>query len=92
MTAPYIGITTYGENEERQFVLPREYVDSIRCAGGIPILITPGETQLTKIIDQLDSLILAGGGDLNPEYYSGEHHASIYIVAQQNHDHNHNNK
>ncbi len=83
MASPLIGITTYGQNEEKHFTLPREYVDSVRRAGGIPFLITPGETNLETVFSHLDGLILAGGGDLDPDYYDGNQHESIYMLDQE---------
>ena len=77
-----IGITTYGSNDaaKPEFTLPRDYVDSVRRAGGIPLLISPGETRLADLLSQLDGLILAGGGDLDPALYGGAQHESIYMV------------
>ena len=80
MSDALIGITTYGQNEERHFPLPREYVDSVRRAGGLPMLIPPGESRIEKILETVDGLILAGGGDLDPLHYNGEHHESIYMI------------
>ena len=80
MSAPLIGITTYGEDEQRQFPLPREYVDSVRRAGGIPILLPPGEPRLGELFALLDGLILAGGGDLEPAVYGGADHETVYMT------------
>eukprot|EP00913_Durusdinium_trenchii_P008872 g8338.t1 len=77
---PLIGITTYGQNDERHFTLPREYVDSVRRAGGIPLLITPGETAFDLLLSKLDGVILAGGGDIGPACYAGDDHATVYHV------------
>ncbi len=38
---PLIGITTYGRDESNKFTLPSEYVDAVRRAGGIPVLLPP---------------------------------------------------
>ncbi len=80
MQPPIIGITTYGVDEERKFTLPREYVDSVRRAGGVPLLITPGETRIDEVLSLLDGVILAGGGDIDPAEYAGNHHESIYSL------------
>jgi putative glutamine amidotransferase len=79
-TSPLIGITTYGRNQENRFTLPAEYVDGVRRAGGIPLLIPPGETQFEKLFPHLDALILTGGGDLAPELYGGRPHETIYSI------------
>lgn len=79
-TSPRIGITTYGRDEGNRFPLPGEYVDAVRRAGGVPLLIPPGESRLGDILSLLDGLVLAGGGDLNPALYGGTMHETIYMV------------
>ena len=80
---PFIGITTYGQNDERHFTLPREYVDSVRRAGGIPLLISPGETEIERLLSKLDGVILTGGGDIAPHRYGSEGHETIYMVDEE---------
>lgn len=80
MSAPIIGITTYGRNEKNHFTLPAEYIESVRRAGGIPVLIPPGEDRTNDLLKRLDGLILAGGGDLDPKCYQGEPHQTIAMV------------
>ena len=82
-SAPFIGITTYHRNENNAFTLPAEYVDSIRRAGGIPILVPPGENQLDKLLSHLDGLILSGGGDVDPTLYGGQPHQTVYNVSPE---------
>ncbi len=77
---PLIGITTYGRDAENHFSLPGEYVDAVRRAGGIPVLIPAGETQIDALLQRLDGLILAGGGDVDPELYAGNQHIEIYMI------------
>ncbi len=80
MTQPLIGITTYGRDEENKVSLPAEYSDAVRRAGGIPLLIPPGEQRWEELLLHLDGLILAGGGDLDPELYAGYRHETIYML------------
>ncbi len=80
MAAPLIGITTYGRDEENKFPLPCEYVDAVRRAKGIPVLLPPGETAVEGLLDGMDGLILAGGGDLDPDCYGGQQHETIYMT------------
>ncbi|HXF63671.1 MAG TPA: gamma-glutamyl-gamma-aminobutyrate hydrolase family protein [Caldilineaceae bacterium] len=77
---PLIGITTYGRNEEGDYTLPAEYVDAVRRAGGIPLLIPPGEPNLEPVLAVLDGLVLSGGGDLDPSHYASAGHPAIYMV------------
>jgi len=80
MHLPLIGITTYGRDDHDTFSLPAAYVDAVRRAGGIPVLIPPGEAHLALLMARLDGLILAGGGDIDPAHYNGQEHATIYMV------------
>ena len=46
--APRIGITTYAVNSSGDIPLPHQYVSSVRRAGGIPLLIAPGEPRVDR--------------------------------------------
>jgi len=80
---PVIGITTYGRDERNQFVLPSEYVDAVRRAGGLPILLPPGEVAVDDWLALADGIILAGGGDVAPSQYDGAAHETIYMVDEE---------
>ena len=82
MTArhPIIGITTYGRNADNRYTLPTEYIDAVRAAGGVPVLLPPGEQNVDTMIAALDGLVLAGGGDIHPGLYGGEMHELNYGV------------
>ncbi|MAG94073.1 MAG: peptidase C26 [Planctomycetaceae bacterium] len=77
---PLIGITTYGQNEERHFTIPREYVDCVRRSSGTVVLIPPGVADFDGLLEHLDGVILAGGGDLDPQRYAGREHETIYML------------
>jgi putative glutamine amidotransferase len=83
MRRPIIGITTYGRDEDGRFRLPALYVDAVRRAGGIAILIPPGDDPWEELFDMLDGLILAGGGDVEPSLYGGSKHEAIYGVDSE---------
>ena len=80
---PVIGITMYGKNPEGDYSLQSAYVNSIRSAGGIPILLPPGDANPQIILTKLDGLILAGGGDIEPQIYNGSHHETVYAVDHE---------
>jgi putative glutamine amidotransferase len=69
---PVIGLTTYGRNQENRFNLPAQYVEGVRRAGGLPILIAPGENKIHELFELIDGLILTGGGDIHPKFYGGK--------------------
>jgi putative glutamine amidotransferase len=74
---PVIGITTYGRDKRGLFGIDVEYVDAIRRAGGIPILLPPGELHQDELLERLDGLVISGGGDVEPARYQGADHAAI---------------
>jgi putative glutamine amidotransferase len=77
---PIIGITTYGRDEDNRFRLPCLYVDAVRRAGGVAVLIPPGDDPGEELFSVVDGVILAGGGDIDPALYGGRPHEMIYSV------------
>ena len=78
---PTIGITTYGpEGERSSFSLPRYYSDAVAAAGGMPVLLVSGAVPAEEVLESIDALIVAGGGDISPESYGGPGHETIYNV------------
>lgn len=77
---PLIAVTTYGCDADRQFRLPRDYVDAVRRAGGMPVLVPPGETAIEELLDGVSGLLLTGGGDVDPSRYGAEPHATVYNI------------
>lgn len=86
MHKPIIGITTYSRSEAGEFTLPGAYVDAIQLAGGIPILLPPNQPDPQRILDIVDGIVFAGGGDIDPERYGGSHHSTIYLVDAERDD------
>jgi putative glutamine amidotransferase len=81
---PLIGISSYGRAGERQtFSVPCEYVDAVRMAGGVPIILPPVEGETPEGLDAVAGLILPGGGDVDPEHYGGGHHDANYGISQE---------
>jgi putative glutamine amidotransferase len=84
--APIVGITAYPRDERGRYWLPGEYVEAVRRAGGIPVMLAPGEVRPSELLDTLDALILAGGGDVDPMLYAGKAHPAIYGIDRQRDD------
>lgn len=80
---PVIGITAFSRNETGSFCLFGTYVDAIRNAGGIPILLPPGETDCDRILQLIDGVVLTGGGDIDPTVYGGSSHPTIYKINSE---------
>lgn len=81
---PVIGITSYArDGEPLAFSVPCAYVDAVRAAGGIPLVLPSGEAQPAELLDVVDGLILSGGGDIAPDSYGGQPHETIYSVSEE---------
>ena len=83
MATPLIGITTYHKDERGYIQLPAQYAEAVRRAGGIPLLIQPGEPRMDELMALLDGLILSGGGDVDPTLYTTEQHQQVYWVDRE---------
>jgi putative glutamine amidotransferase len=84
---PLIGCVTYRKtaaqaNPVPLFALMPSYVEAVAVAGGAPLLIPLGldEPILLAILEQLDGLILTGGGDIAPEIYGSERDDMVYDI------------
>ena len=80
MAPPLIGITTYGRDEEGRFALPVEYVEAVRRAGGVALLVPPGEANWSPLLASVDGWILTGGGDMDHDAYGSGGHETVYMV------------
>lgn len=73
---PIIGISPSASTDELshatfyRFSLASTYTDSVRRAGGIPVLIPPYVDDLLAHLDLIDGLILSGGGDIDPSLFN----------------------
>lgn len=77
---PVIGVTTYGPDERPRFRLPTGYVHALRRAGALVWMIPPGEARVGALLDRVDGVVLAGGGDVDPQLYGGRLGDSFYGV------------
>lgn len=83
MTRPVIGICTpleqarWGVWDLETFLLPRSYVDAVRRAGAMALLLAPDPAHVEdpdEVLDRVDGLMLAGGADIDPAMYGAERH------------------
>ncbi|MEL6270319.1 MAG: gamma-glutamyl-gamma-aminobutyrate hydrolase family protein [Chloroflexota bacterium] len=80
---PLIGITTYHRDERGYVQLPAQYAEAVRRAGGIPLVLQPGEPRMDELMGLLDGLILSGGGGVDPTLYTTENHEQVYWVSEE---------
>jgi putative glutamine amidotransferase len=83
MSRPVIGICAGIEQarwsvwDEQALLTPRSYALAVERAGGLPILLVPGEAipgDPDEVLDLVDGLLLAGGSDIDPAAYGAEPH------------------
>lgn len=77
---PVIGLTTYGHDEkitpsktyDLHYSIPKDYVDSVVRAGGIPLLIPAYQNDWPELWQKLDGIVATGGIDVTPSLYGGD--------------------
>lgn len=78
---PIIGITSHIEQESK-YILNKSYINSVQQAGGIPLIVPAGiEDDVTELVQQLDGLLLSGGGDIDPTLFGEEPHPELGEVS-----------
>lgn len=80
MIKPIIGIgsdvqSPEGERESAFTYLT--YVEAVRRAGAIPVLIPPQPENADQLMRELDGFLLAGGDDCDPAVYGEERHPTV---------------
>ena len=79
-TFPLIGLSTYqrpvtfGQDELAFNGLTFAYIEAVRAAGGMPILLPQRANvdEIKTLVGRLDGLLLPGGGDIEPARYGEE--------------------
>jgi putative glutamine amidotransferase len=83
LTKPIIGIGSDVQHvdgeRERAFAF-LTYVESLRKAGAVPVLIPPQPENALELIESLDGILLAGGDDCDPCAYGQERHPTVTDV------------
>jgi len=83
MVRPVIGICTplerarWGAWDVEALVLPTSFVDPVRRAGAMALLLAPDAAVADapdELLDRIDGLMLAGGADLDPASYGAAPH------------------
>jgi putative glutamine amidotransferase len=86
VSKPVIGITSYVEpaswgawTQVPAALVPHAYVEHVRAAGGIPVVLPPLGADATdddarRLLSRLDGLVLAGGADVESSRYGEPPH------------------
>ena len=80
MIKPLIGIGSdvfKSEGERDRAFVFTTYVEALRRAGAIPVLVPPQPENAAEIVGELDGLLLAGGDDCDPAAYGESRHPSV---------------
>lgn len=83
MKRPLIGLTLQahaGVPELKRgrpiYYLCAQYADRVREAGGVPLLLVPGDME-PEVLDALDGLLLTGGEDIDPTHFDEAPHPML---------------
>ena len=81
---PLIGCTTYRKTADHSppndiLGLMPSYLEAVKAAGGIPVMIPLGlsDDDLRTAVQQMDGILLPGGGDIEPGIYQGQGHPTV---------------
>lgn len=81
---PIIGVTSNLEfvRENISYTLYYSYLEAIKKAGGIPIVLTLGSEEMIKAwVDMIDGVLLTGGNDIHPKHYDGNLHPELGLLT-----------
>lgn len=82
---PFIGVTTSASTGEgpARISLNAAYLHALQAAGGIPVLLPPFilDAQLNALLENLDGLLLTGGGDVDPSRYGEKAHPATTGIS-----------
>ena len=88
----YRELSTHGVWSEVSDLLPSEYGDAVRVAGGVPVLLpvpaplSPPENvsvAAAAVCSRLDGLVISGGGDIDPAAYGATPHPRTASVVPE---------
>lgn len=85
---PIIGINTDIQGDvPRKAVIYVQYLEAVRKAGGIPVLLPPmSKDELAAVLPKIDGILMIGGDDYPPSLFNQKQHESVSLMNQQRAD------
>jgi len=85
---PLIGITSGQTSNKAGSIICRvgqAYIQAVQSAGGTPIVIPVGSSpiSLDNLLLKIDGLLFTGGGDIDPQRFTGRPHPKVYGISHQ---------
>jgi putative glutamine amidotransferase len=72
------GVVPQGEPRRSELALGERYLDAVRSAGGLPVILAPvAVSAVDPLLERLDAVCLSGGPDLHPSAYGAEPHPEL---------------
>jgi putative glutamine amidotransferase len=71
-------LVSQGEPARTELALGERYLDAVRAAGGMPVILAPvSPNEVKSLVERLDAVVLSGGPDLDPSAYGAQPHAEL---------------
>jgi putative glutamine amidotransferase len=77
--SPIIGVTPLWDAERKSVWMLPDYLDGIKAAGGIPVVLPleMTEADADRIVETCDGFLFTGGQDVTPELYGAKNGLSL---------------
>lgn len=79
---PVIGVTS-DIDLNGDTVVQTRYIQAVRRAGGVPVILPVGLEAIEEVCDRLDGVLLIGGEDVDPHLYGEEPHRQLGKVLPE---------
>ncbi|MGE5654042.1 MAG: gamma-glutamyl-gamma-aminobutyrate hydrolase family protein [Bacillota bacterium] len=84
MKKPLIGISCSFNSKESQYAMGVTYVESVKKAGGIPVMLTFVEgDDVHELLEHLDGVLFSGGPDMDPSFFGEEPHQRLGGISPE---------
>jgi putative glutamine amidotransferase len=82
---PLVGVTAGSDQRRRgHFSLRQDYLRAVEAAGGLPVILAPGDPgSAADLLQQVHALVLSGGDDVDPGHYGEPPHPTVTQVAPE---------